>query len=68
MLTIDKIKHNVPAQIINTINELVKMQEKEILKKWLQDCKKEIKRRELLKENTYPLYYEKAYLEIVLGK
>ena len=66
MYTLDKIKQNVPSQIINTINECVNLQEKEILENWLKDCKQEITRRQEAKENTYPLFYEKAYLEMML--
>jgi len=65
-MTIDKIKHYVPKQIIDTINQCVTLQEKSILKKWLLDCTQEISRREEAKESTFPLHYEKAYLEIAL--
>lgn len=65
-MTIDKIKHYVPKQIIETINQCVALQEKAILEKWLADCKHEISRREESKESAFPLHYEKAYLEIVL--
>lgn len=64
-MTIDKIKFYVNGQVINTINECVKLQEKDILVKWLADCMQEIARRESAKESTFPLYYEKAYLEMV---
>ena len=66
MFTVDKIKHHVDAQIIDTINECVKLQEIETLKKWLKDCIKEIEFRQSEKIDTYPLFYEKAYLEMVL--
>jgi hypothetical protein len=67
MLTIEKIKHNVPSVVINTIDECVKLQEIDTLKKWLDDCKKEIVRKESLKENTFSLHCEKAYLQMVLN-
>jgi len=67
MFTIDKIKYHVHEQIIKTIDLCVKLQEVDTLEKWLKDCNYEIKRRESEKENTYPLFYEKAYLEMVLG-
>ena len=66
-MTLDKIKHYVPSQIIDTINQCVVLHEKSILEKWLTDCKQEIHRREEAKESTFPLYYEKAYLEMVLN-
>jgi len=66
-MTIDKIKHYVPEQIIATINECVKLQEVEVLKKWLTDCTQEIEFRQSQKIDTFPLYYEKTYLEMVLS-
>ena len=66
MNSIDKIKYHVPAQVINTINELVKLYQVEVLKKWHADCIGEIERRESENINTYPLYYEKEYLQLVL--
>ena len=66
-MTIDKIKYHVPTWVIDAINECVTLQEKDTLEKWLTDCKQEIHRREEAKESTFPLYYEKAYLEMVLA-
>jgi hypothetical protein len=34
---------------------------------WLKECNEEIERRRELKINDYPLFYEKAFLEHVLG-
>jgi SOS-response transcriptional repressor LexA len=64
-MTVDKIKHHVDKHIIDTINECVNLRETEILKKWLADCKKEIEFRQSQKIDTYPLFYELAYLEMV---
>jgi len=64
MISYEKIIKYVPVQIINTINECVKLQEVKILENWLKDCKTEIQRREQEKENTFPLFYEKAYHRI----
>jgi len=66
-MTIDKMAHHLNKHIIETINLCVKLQEKSTLEKWLKGCTDEINRRESAKENTYPLYYEKAYLEMVLA-
>jgi hypothetical protein len=66
MNSIDKIKYHVPTQVINTINELVKLYQVEVLKKWRADCNHEISRRQEAGEDTYPLFYEKEYLEMVL--
>ena len=66
MLTIDTIKYNVSEEIINTINLLVKLQKKDILKNWLEECENEIIRRRSIEENTYYLHCEKAYLKIVI--
>ena len=66
-MTIDKIKHHVNPSVIEVINECVQLGEIDALRNWLEDCKAEINRRETQKENTYPLYFEKAYLEMVLS-
>jgi hypothetical protein len=67
MITIEKIKHNVNEKIIETINQCIKLQEVDILNKWLIDCQKEIEYREQLKMNTYALHCEKSYLQMVLS-
>jgi hypothetical protein len=66
MYTIDKIKYHVPSQVISTIDQAVKNGRIEILQKWLESCKQEIELRKTLNKNTYPLFYEKAYLEHLL--
>ena len=66
MYTVDKIKYHVMPEIIKAIDNCVNLQKTEILKKWLTDCIAEIERRQKQKENTFPLVYGKAYLEMVL--
>jgi len=66
-MTLDKIKLYVHEHVIGTIDNCVEFKDIETLERWLVDCKREIQRREEAKENTFPLYYEKAYLEMVLN-
>ena len=67
MTTIDKIQYHVNPQVFETICKLRDMGDVVRLKLWLKDCNDEITRRKEAKENTYPLFYEKAFLEHVLG-
>ena len=67
MISYEKIINNAPEKIIEFINLCVSLNEIEALKKWLKECNVEIQRREEAKENTFPLYYEKAYLELILS-
>jgi hypothetical protein len=65
-MSIDKILKAVPAIIIETIDILIKSGDIQKLKTWLNDLNIEILRREQNKENTYNLYCEKTYLEVIL--
>lgn len=67
MFTIDKIQYHVDPKVFDTICKLRDMGDVERLRIWLKECNEEIERREQMKENTYPLFYEKAFLEHVLG-
>ncbi|HBY20605.1 MAG TPA: hypothetical protein DEG71_06300 [Clostridiales bacterium] len=66
MANLDKIKNNVPNEILDTINLLAKEEDRTTLEKWLSDCKKEIIFRDNQKINTYSLNLEKQYLEYIL--
>jgi len=66
-MTIDKILHNVPKGIIETIDECVEMQDIKKLSQWLKDCNSEIQRRIIQHEDLSFLYYEHSYLEMRLG-
>ena len=66
MISIEKILKVVDKNIIETINRLVKDENKEQLNKWLKECKQEIQRRESEKQNCYNLYAEMYYLESVI--
>jgi len=66
MINTDKIK-NLPEQIINTINTLVKENNITQLENWLSECKKEIELRHEQKIEMNYLYYEKYYLEMILA-
>ena len=65
MISIDKIINNVAPEIIETINLLAKENNLEQLKKWLKECREEIKFRG--PHNCYKLQLEKAYLEAILN-
>ena len=65
MINMDKILKYVAPQIINTINLLVKENNRPQLEKWLADCKKEIEFRG--PHNCYELQLEKTYLETILS-
>jgi hypothetical protein len=67
VFTIDKIQYHVDPQVFVSICQLRDMGDVVRLKLWLKDCNDEITRRKEAKENTYPLFYEKAFLEHVLG-
>ncbi len=67
MFTIDKIQYHVHPRVFETICQLRDMGDVNRLKNWLKECDEEIARRQEAKENTYPLFYEKAFLEHVLG-
>jgi hypothetical protein len=67
MNSIDKIKYHVPSEVINAIDQATRNGRKKVLEKWLDDCNQEIELRKSLNKNTHPLFYEKAYLEYVLG-
>jgi hypothetical protein len=66
-MTIDKILHNVPKRIIETIDECANMQDIKKIRQWLKDCNSEIQRRIIQHEDMSFLYYERSYLEIKLG-
>ena len=67
MINTDKILANVPEQIITTINQLAKENNRPQLTQWLSDCKKEIELRQEQKIDVNWLHYEKYYLEMILS-
>ena len=67
MFTIDKIQYHVNPRVFETICKLRDMGDIDKLQIWLKECNEEIERRRELKINDYPLFYEKAFLEHVLG-
>jgi len=67
MINMDKILKIVPEQIINTINQLVKDNNRPQLEKWLTECKQEINFRQENKMEINWLYYELYYLETILN-
>jgi len=62
-VTIDKIKHHLENNIINTIDLLINTNKIDILKKWRKDLLIEIKRRCDENIDIYPLQYELKYLD-----
>ena len=66
-MTIDKIRNNVPREVLDTIDTITKDGRKDILQDWLKACNQEIERRDSLKENTYRLHCEKQYLLLSIG-
>ncbi len=67
MVSLDKIKNNIPAEVYSTINALANEGNRERLNSWLKECKEEIAHRRTEKKNTYLLELEKYYLEYILG-
>ena len=64
MITLDKIKDNVSAEILELIDTCDNV---DILKTWLVQCEKEILSKQLKKENTYSLCCERDYLKLRLS-
>ena len=67
MLGYDKIVAAIQPVIIETIQTLVNQGNIARLKQWLVECDEEIRLREMQKENTYSLYCERYYLQMVIG-
>ncbi|MFA7157528.1 MAG: hypothetical protein WC123_07590 [Bacilli bacterium] len=67
MINTDKIIKNVPEPIIEIINLLAKGNNRTKLTEWLEQCKQEIEFRTEQKIDMNWLYYEKYYLEMILG-
>lgn len=66
MLSYDKIINSISPEVIDTMKQLANQGDVARLKTWHSACVEEIQRKAVLRENTYSLYCEKYYLEMLL--
>ena len=67
MITLDKIKNTVQTEVLEAINTCARLGKTVTLRIWLANCKEEIARKQSQGEDTYSLFCEKEYLELLLS-